>query len=262
MASTPLYALVYPTTANQITPLATHFSNLASSVESALASSTGRIIGTNSARTALAAPQLKEGLDYYTTDTKREWSYDGTNWISNDIGSYVIYPTSVNGGSIQTDGTINTSAVSSISFNGVFSSRFRKYRVEFAYNTTNNSGSAVRLRASGTDQTAADFYSYSTIINSTGTVVGQVGTATQHPVAGAVAAFHYGFVEFTNVATTGSPKYITAQDGGAPQTQLSLSSGWSSNDNGTYDGFSFILTGGGSFVTTNNVSRFKIYGYA
>lgn len=262
MATTPIYALVYPTTANQITPLATHFANLATSVETAMGTAQGRFIGTDSARTALAAPQRKEGAEFYTTDTKREWVYDGTTWVGVDRGLYVVYPTSVVNGSIQTDGTvIPTGGTTSVSFNGCFTSRFRKYRLEFTHATGGTGGNSVMWRNAGVDKADANFYSYAQTGASTGggTISGGAASAFQS-VALYAAGFHTGYIEFTNPQHTNTPKYINSWTWHAPQTGHSIVSGWSSNDNGTYDGFTFQQNGG-SFPA-GGFNRFKLYAYA
>lgn len=40
-----------------------------------------RLIGLDSVRTALTAPALKEGLEFYSTDTNIQWTYDGSAWF-------------------------------------------------------------------------------------------------------------------------------------------------------------------------------------
>lgn len=83
MATTTNAAIVYPVVGNTITPLATHFANLANSVDAmyvTLRDGNARLIGTNAARTALSGALLREGVEFYTQDTDLGWFYNGTAW--------------------------------------------------------------------------------------------------------------------------------------------------------------------------------------
>jgi hypothetical protein len=93
MATTPNYAIVYPVVGNAITPLATHFANLANSVDAAFVSYANgreRRIGTDAQRAALTAPNLKDGLQWYSTDTDRVWLYEGTTWNIQPIQKFGV----------------------------------------------------------------------------------------------------------------------------------------------------------------------------
>lgn len=92
MATTSEWAIVYPTVSNTITPLATHFANLANSVETAL-NKGARLIGTNAERLALTSPARRTGLVFYTTDTDREHMWDGSAWRIHSAPKTVFTPT-------------------------------------------------------------------------------------------------------------------------------------------------------------------------
>lgn len=53
---------------------------MALSVDEAITMNASRIIGTDAQRLSASAPSLREGLQFYTTDTNREWFYDGSAW--------------------------------------------------------------------------------------------------------------------------------------------------------------------------------------
>lgn len=74
---------------------------------------------------------MKLGDTYQESDgNKVLWKYDGTNWVTNEGGMYLIRPTSVTNGVIGVNGHVSANAgVDNIIINGVFSSRFRRYRV-------------------------------------------------------------------------------------------------------------------------------------
>ena len=74
---------------------------------------------------------MKLGDTYQESDgNKVLWKYDGTNWVTNEGGMYLIRPTSVTNGTIAEDGSaVPTASATQMIANGVFSSRFRAYKV-------------------------------------------------------------------------------------------------------------------------------------
>jgi len=82
MATTPR-GIYYPTVDTIMTPLANQFSTLASSVDTALGNivSAGHFTGTDAQRLALAAPGLRKGITWFTTDTNLMYMYNGTAWV-------------------------------------------------------------------------------------------------------------------------------------------------------------------------------------
>lgn len=84
MATTTNAGIVYPVVGNTITPLATHFANLANSVDTmyvGLRDGNARLVGTNAQRIAVTGAILREGLEFYTTDTNLNWFYNGSAWL-------------------------------------------------------------------------------------------------------------------------------------------------------------------------------------
>lgn len=88
MATTTRYAIYYPTTATQITPLSTQFSTLATSVDTAIATYLNATNGTDAQRGALVSPVLKEGLRWRSNDTDKDWLYNGTTWLPESWTAY------------------------------------------------------------------------------------------------------------------------------------------------------------------------------
>lgn len=82
---------------------------------------------------------------------------------TNKSGLVPVIPTSVSVGSgsasISSAGVVTFSGVSSLSFNGIFSSSYRNYLVIFDWLNTTDSGLFIRLRSGTTDNTSA-VYSY------------------------------------------------------------------------------------------------------
>lgn len=117
-------------------------------------------VGTNAQRLALASGSLFEGLRWRTTDLGgQDWLYTGGAWYQVGTTSTIIRPTSVVGGTIQNDGSVNFSAVAAVSLNGVFTNRFREFEVRYRTTTkTTSSGIGIRLRSGSTDNTGASSY--------------------------------------------------------------------------------------------------------
>lgn len=82
MATTPR-GIYYPTVDTIMTPLANQFATLAQSVDTALGNviSAGHFTGTDAQRLALAAPSLRKGITWYTSDTNLMYMYNGTAWV-------------------------------------------------------------------------------------------------------------------------------------------------------------------------------------
>lgn len=84
-----------------------------------------------------AVTGMKLGDTYQETDAyKKLWKYDGTTWITNEVGMFLIQPTSVAGTGVSLDAVTGevvfaaATPASGITINGAFSSRFRKHRID------------------------------------------------------------------------------------------------------------------------------------
>ena len=78
-------------------------------------------------------------------------------------GLVVMTPSSISysgtSASINADGSVDFSAVTSLSLNGVFTSNYDNYMVNLRYtNTTSAAAIYFRLRSSGTDQSTGGYY--------------------------------------------------------------------------------------------------------
>lgn len=268
MATTPTHAIVYPVVGNTITPLATHFANLANSTDTALTTlSNGQdgYIGTDAARLATIAPRLREGVKWYSTDTDRNWFYDGAAWVSNDSGSFLLRPTSVVGATVAADGTIlPTNGSANMSINGVFSARFRKYHIEYFLRYTAGNQTLIRLRAAGTDHSPAN-YTYTTVEwNGTAIVGSQSTTETAWHMNNSPNQSHWGEIEIGNPATTGTSmvKHYTgvfaSAFGGTGGSVARRSGHLAGADASVFDGFT-ILSGS---TFSDGTSWIKVRGLA
>lgn len=99
-------------------------------------------IGTNAQRLALSGSARFEGLRFYTTDTDTDWMYNGTTWITAEPGTYVVRATTASGTGVTTsaDGTIAFTNTTNVSVNGVFTTRFRRYRIDVMIDSASADG--------------------------------------------------------------------------------------------------------------------------
>ena len=120
----------------------------------------------------------------YETDTARLMSYNGSAWVSQNSALVPMVPTSVAVGSgsasVASNGTVTFTGCSSISVNGCFTTSFTSYNI--IYNAITIGGTAsigVRLRASGTDNSSANYANASSRVPfATGALVNFTNGAT------------------------------------------------------------------------------------
>lgn len=148
-----------------------------------LRNTTASRVGTNAQRLALTGPSLFEGLTFYTTDTNRSWFYDGAAWLTADPGTYLLTPSSVTGGTITAGKTVVTSG-DTVTINGVFSSRFRRYRVVGLWKVIGGNNTA-NLTLCNTGTPSASGYANQILVANGATVAGSYsGSLTSLLAAG------------------------------------------------------------------------------
>lgn len=177
-------------------------------------------------------------------------------------GAYKITPTSVTGSgvTIDGDGSVVLSSLpggTTFQINGVFSARFRAYRILFRYDATDNGSWYLRYLSAGAENTSS-VYRYSLTTQSSsdgGAPFTSVGMVNQFPVAAAVSS--RGLVDITldgpflSELTIASLRHAANNDAGAA---------WEVTGNLTYganvafDGFS-LISGGVAFS-----GILKVYG--
>lgn len=131
-----------------------------SAIDAALLAVEGRAIGTAANRTAMAAPRRKEGLQFYETDTDREWRYDGSAWQTNDQSAFLIRPTGTNG-TILPNGHVTTGVAGlvALELQGVFTPRFRRYMITGDWTVSGGAnGLNLQFMNGATVDAAAQYY--------------------------------------------------------------------------------------------------------
>jgi hypothetical protein len=204
----------------------------------------------------------KVGDEYQESDgNKLLWRHDGSNWVSAEGGLYLIRPTTVVNGTISPDGTIVPTAAAALSVNGVFSSRFRKYRVEFFLRAAATTSFFLQLRGGGVNLSSA-VYNWVTMEGSGSTVLFSSATnQTNFPMNNAANQDVWGHVELTNPGHGGASflkafETVTHSALGGTQA-LAHRNGYANGmDANAYDGFNVFQ--GSTFDAT--FSWVKVYG--
>lgn len=150
------------------------------------------IVGGTAERAALY-PSPVQGNTVWRNDVKYMETYhtaSGTaaaGWYSGQNGGLVpIIPESITVGSgsatVSENGFITFSGTSSISLNSIFSSKFENYKIIWKSNGTTDSGTSMRFRTTGTDNTTAVYNFHLAYWGATG--VGNIITSNANTIGG------------------------------------------------------------------------------
>jgi hypothetical protein len=240
-----------------VNPIQTPFNLMANAVDAAIGDALGDVFnfkGPSNTRPATAT----EGDTWYETDTRRSWLYTGGTWVTREGGLYLVQPSSVSGGVITGSGGTSVSASTGVALNGIFSGRFRRYRLMFdLYAATGNLTSfGFQMRSAGANASANN-YEWQ-IMRASGTTVDALsGTTGQGPFTSSVNGRFQGSLEisapFDGIDTSINLDMMARTWTGVISTYRNS---YLHTLSASYDGISFISTGG-SFG-----GDIKVYGYA
>jgi hypothetical protein len=186
--------------------------------------------------------------------TSAGWEQIATTITAIPQGLVPIVPTSVVNGSFTGDGVVSFSSVGSVSLNGVFTSAFTNYLVNWNFiSGTSDAAVTIRFRANGTDDSATSYASSYQEALSGGGFVASGGT---------VSAIRVG-----RMSTTGgggeikvfAPQLSTTRSRAVAQSQDSThfaQGGGTWNANKTHDGFTLILSG------ITGTGTLQVFGYS
>ena len=175
-------------------------------------------------------------------------------------GLHLITPTSIaytgTSASISANGSVEFTAVSPLSLNGVFSADYDNYMVVVRHQGTNSTSIAYRLRASGTDDSGANYvrqYLFGdgtsvTASRATSVTEGYVGATSPDQRSGDVTYFYGPFLAQPTASRTVNVR-------GSNNAQIV---DWASthNQSSSYDGLTLFMTVGGQNIT----GRVAVYG--
>lgn len=194
------------------------------------------------------------------------WRYDGANWVSNENGAYLIRPASVTNGVINADGSVTANGgAASLSLNGIFSSRFRRYRIDFNFKFAAASNFTMRLRNAGVDDSSANYggqFHYASaatpgsVSNAGATLWGNFGPST-------TSDRFFGELTFVAPGLSGSGENFMKSaygivSGVFNQQVLSFSGFLGNKEANTFDGCTFLS--GSTFAAT--ASTFRVLAFA
>lgn len=252
---TPNFGLPLYTTSDTAA-LDTLLNGQSSALDAALLANVWHFGGTNANRIALAAPKLREGVRFRTTDTDRDWYYDGSNWIADDNGAFLIRPTGTigSGVSIGADGTITfTSATATgAGISGAFTSRFKSYAVH--YSLTHATSNLQFRMASGGAAISTSNYITSTAHITGSSITAASATTSVGTVNSVVGLAHTGVLELFDAAD--AAKNTSYNFHGNGQELPSWGGGWF-NSAAAHDGL--VILPGAAVVFSGWM---KIYGMA
>jgi hypothetical protein len=166
-----------------------------------------------------------------------------------------IVPTSIaftgTSASIAASGTVQFSAVSVLSLNGIFSNTYNNYMVLLSGTSASSTDLRMRYRASGSDNTTTNYNTCEVQVSSTGTVSGSAQSSTNFMIGGYLGASGYycqmQFFDPFNAAKKIFGSFSSGDAGSAPR--LKLLSGLF-NASTAFDGFSIVQNlVGGSNIT-------------
>ena len=207
-----------------------------------------------------------KGDTYQETDGSfRKWEYDGTTWISAENGMYLIRPTTFTGCTIATDGSIiPTATPSEITLDGVFSTRFRSYKLVWQVrNSDGGSGILLNLRRGGANVGGTVGYGFSRI---SGSISGALsGSASAGTTSWDLVAFggNYtaGEVTIHNPAFTGLKSIVGTTMGVSAGNTITSFAGANGDTTilAALDGLRLMPTAG-TFLIDSSQSFFKLYG--
>jgi len=175
---------------------------------------------------------------------------DGAEAIR-DLGNAIDTTVSSTTGLVHIQ-TQTLSTVSSVSFNDVFTSAYRNYRINFSGITSSIDAVQFRLRASGTDNTSSNYQyvrllaglqtagAFSTVTNA---------TTTSHNFQSNASDLAGAFIDVFHPAITGKTSIISIGTGLRMEiwtTQLTVTT--------EYDGFTI-------FSPSNITGQISVYGY-
>jgi hypothetical protein len=178
---------------------------------------------------------------------------------------FLVRPATVVNGTINPDGSVKPSAagLKSMSLNGVFSSRFRAYEIQFYLYFNASDGSALRLRAGGTDYTGNNYTDVSVSGTTPGAASVNANNAINYvPLAAISATQHFGVIRVSHPATTVAGQVKTMQSRISTafnMSDLSRSGALINNDAVAFDGFTlYSASATGAF--DENASYIRVYG--
>lgn len=200
----------------------------------------------------------KLGDEYQETDLlKRLWRHDGTNWVTDENGMFLIRPTSVAGTGVTLldGGKVSFASSPAVNINGVFSTRFSSYLVVLNVKGVSVAlGGTWRLRAAGVDATGVADYKYQQTYGTANTVTTAYNSGSAFGFATAVGLKHNAEFMIFEPAVAVTTRVLSSGNSVSPTSMSEFRYGGDHILAAAYDGLSFIAS------TGNMTGTISIYG--
>lgn len=223
--------------------------------------------------TAQQQTEINTGIPVFATTTTRDAAFGGTGKKALAEGQFAYIEASnatqyYDGSTWQTVGlsglipisTVTISAASTTNVNNVFTSTYKNYLLTSNLTTSANTGVAIRLRASGTDNTTANYgvsYRYTALyLGNAGDATSTGQTQFNFHISGLCRSMNMNMMLFNPQAadyTVGSFNNINAENNASEF--YSFMGGCAFRATTQFDGFS-IYTGGAATIS----GTIQIYG--
>lgn len=217
-----------------------------------------------SERNAMLGEDIYEGDSCYITDLDKSYNYDGSSWVSTDglvqivpTGSQVVATGASGTGTVDDYGNINFSAVTSLQLNGIFTSRFKHYKMIFTADTS-VSGYVNFRYVTGTTENSATTHFYTGFSSTSTATTWQSGSTTASNGRIGYASAGSGFANFMTFEIFNPQQAMytrSVSSGGYNNVATQYTSTF--NASTVFDGFRIIP----EVTTTTFTGSLKIYGY-
>lgn len=202
--------------------------------------------GTSAERQAFPIAQRKPGMLWAESDTGsiyRVLDTPGREWRL--VIEEELRPTSVNGGTVDAfGGIVPATGATTIRVNGVFSPRFRVYRVQFWVVMSVATGVGISLTKNGVPHKVALYNAQRLAVSGTSVAASTSPNQTGWAGTGIIGQNLQGEWMFRNPATAGI-KSFDADSSQAPGLGLAQERGWLGNvDSDSFDGFEVSAVAG------------------
>jgi hypothetical protein len=218
-----------------------------------------------SERDAMLGEDIYEGDTCYVSDLDRSYIYDGAFWVTTDglvqivpQGSQIVVTGSGATGTVDDYGNIAVSTATSVSISGIFTSRFRHYKIIYTVDSSANDYVNFQLSTDGTANANASYFygGFSQTSTATAFQTGANGTATFGRIGYASGGSNFANSMSFEVLNPQQPVYTRVHSRGHYSNVGNQY--WASFNVATvFDGIRIVPATG----TTTHTGSIKIYGY-
>jgi len=156
---------------------------------------------------------------------------------------------------INANGSVTFSACATLSLNDVFSSTYDNYVINIRHKGSTLQALYARMRASGTDNTTANSYTYQHLLATSTSITGARATTTTSFWAAASATQQDGFTVYLYGPALAQPTAARSVTVYGEDSARIFDNAWTHNQSTSYDGFTLAMNISGTFT-----GLIKVYG--